>query len=57
MKHSPFNSSYLCFRHAAVAERGDHPKIHIFDLATARLKKTLVAVDVKGKVSSTPSLR
>lgn len=41
-------------KHAAVAEKGDRPKIHVFDLTTARLKKTLIAVDVKGKVSSPP---
>ena len=32
-------------RLAAVAERGDHPQIHVFDLRSFRRKKTLVAPD------------
>lgn len=32
-------------RLAAIAERGDHPQIHVFDLRSFRKKKSLVAPD------------
>jgi hypothetical protein len=47
MSYPPFKN-----RHAALAEKGERPKIHVFDLTTARMKKTLTAVEVKGKVST-----
>ena len=36
---------YWILRLAAIAERGDHPQIHVFDLRSFRKKKSLVAPD------------
>ena len=36
-------------RYCAVAERGDHPQIHVYDLRTFRKKKTLSSIDAESK--------
>jgi hypothetical protein len=33
------------YRLAALAERGEHPRIHVFDLRSFRRKKTIIAPD------------
>ena len=38
-------------RLAAVAERGENPSFHVFDLRTFRRKKTIVTSDILSKVS------
>jgi hypothetical protein len=39
-------------RLAAVAERGDHPSFHVFDLRTFRRKKTITTSEIASKVRS-----
>lgn len=38
-------------RLCAIAERGERPSMHIFDLRTFRRKKTIVTADLMTKVS------
>ncbi len=46
-------SFLFIIRLAAVAERGEKPSMHIFDLRTLRRKKTLTTSDLLTKVSAT----
>jgi hypothetical protein len=52
-----FNSPIYSHRAIAVAERGDHPQIHVYDLKSFRRKKTMTAADTTMCKVSDCSLR